>query len=228
MVEKKSEDIFSGSAYRSCDLEGAKAASHAGSQSWRYVTVTQLLPVFWRHEEVLENSWGLVPWKFRKSYWWMWSHSWSRSPRIEGVIKKSWGLSPCGRGGVLEDRSREAICEGSAQLQWPSQRFGDSSIRGQLPSSAPALERTRNAVMPKTEMWDCCGSPWELRGSRGGPRSLTLSFILLGFCLLPFECNCSLVLPLWVRKHITFIVQEPTVKTPWNFKEIGIWITWDS
>lgn len=94
----------------------------------------------------MENSWGLSSWKSRKGFWWMWSHSWSRSLRIEGDMKKSWGLSPCGKGRILEKRVREAICEGLAQVQWQSQHSGDSGTMGQPPKSAPAMEWNRNAV----------------------------------------------------------------------------------
>lgn len=47
---------------------------------------------FWRHEGVMAGIWGLAAWEARIGHWWMYSFSFNRNLRFEGVMKRSWGL----------------------------------------------------------------------------------------------------------------------------------------
>lgn len=48
---------------------------------------------FWRHEEVILRSWGLLLWGIRWGHWRRCRLSCSKDPRTKGVMKRSWGLA---------------------------------------------------------------------------------------------------------------------------------------
>lgn len=62
----------------------------------------------------MEGSWGLALWKPRSYQWQRHSLSGTGFPRIEGVMKSSWGLTPCSViGGPQErpgDHWRHSLC----------------------------------------------------------------------------------------------------------------------
>jgi hypothetical protein len=62
------------------------------------------------------SSWCLTLWEARRSHWWSCSLSGSWRPRTEGVMQRSWGLTPW----------REPIGESAAQLQQKTPAFWSS------------------------------------------------------------------------------------------------------
>lgn len=69
------------------------------------------------------------------------SLSWNRSPRIEGIMERSWGLAPCSRVRVPEESPGQAT--GRCSYSGDPQNFGGVHTVGWLPRKAEAVEKSQ-------------------------------------------------------------------------------------
>lgn len=147
--------------------------------------------------------------------------SWSRSPRVEG---SNWGLAPRGRARALKKAQERLLVKGQPRHN------GDSSI---LEMSIPwkdhwghqqwwgravlGLKINELSAKQMAEVGRWC--PSEPRGSWVGP-SFLHCWVNFDFSLFRIKL-CPWIVPLWVRKCLTFfILLEPRLRD-WKFWDIS-------
>ena len=99
---------------------------------------------------VMKSSWGSALWEAREGHWWRCSLSCNGWPRTNGVMQRSWSLTPRWEPLVKPSCSGRQQCfEDASTMRWPPRTAAAVEYR--------QLEPRRQAVCYKGQIWR---SPW--------------------------------------------------------------------
>lgn len=162
----------------------------------------------------------------------------SEDLRIEGVTNRSWGLPPCGRIRVLEDRPRKVTCTGAASVTkeipgcWRHEDCG-MSAKGWAYEKQSWREPVRSCVSCGLHTWrsGTVRALWSLEDYATNPRFWTMSYRLdLHHWKLVLHFCSVLVFPPFLSKRVFnlfLFLQKPQLrdfgyfKGKLNFSNIG-------